>query len=1201
MPMTAQEYLSRGSSQGKMTADEYLSGRSRDRLHERADEILPRTGLDIELGVARPVAKWMYEQTEPIMRDIERIPHEAPPRELLDRPLTPPEIAYEKLPWHGKLGSKIGYMGAKLIGGPLGFLTQTPHHILEGAKEKGVPAAVGEEGMGFLRMLANLPAQAHYMATFGALGLPKSSYYREAVKALYESGGAEPAFSVAILGSPVAKAAARRGGIKVKGEGSTLADVKTAEGRAKKIKAVHRIIEQRSRRRAIKSARESAKVFAEREMPAIKSAKETAAVFKKPEAIADQLDIKYDGLQELPKRGADGRIVKDAGGKIIMDHVYTFTDPKTGGTFNPKTLGEVAPELKALRKKFAAAGVALAEKPFVMKPAEAAAAVLEKEIGTREAAQKSLTGKRYLELRKEGISQKAIEKAKWVVLPGAVAATYLASEGKPKERLKQAALFGVVFAGGAKLSRKPKSRTTLIAEVSFLQRNRKWASETYFADDVARRWKKELPKEAAREDIGAAIEGIENLRTGKKPTLDATQNKIKAEAQQSLETMRKEINEYLRGTGKEEYIKCLEHYLPHFYAGKTKAFVNKWTKESPHAKQRIFPTLKEAVDAGLKPLTQDVALLVPKWADINWRVAANQKFLFDMKHLRDGEGNPVLRTGDKPAPDWVRVEHPAISKVYAYKDAKGKMNLWHGGVWAHPEIVRVMRQAFENPLADRSSIGRFYDSVNAIAKTLQLTLSGFHFIALTESGQAVLAKGRNPLRGLILFGEEAKRLTGRPITWTPSAGKAIQRVHPEIVKDYIEAGGQLGRARADVGYSIVQRNIRAWEAQWRNVPGAKWVPRVLRKVHDLNNKVLWEQTHEGYKIFSFYDLVQNTYRRAERQGVELTGVQRKAIKEKMAHFVNDAFGGQEWESKFWLRPKHLQMSRRLLLAPDWTLSNINIAGRLIKDIHDPVLRRATMIYWRNMAMSVFGTIQTLNYASTGHFTWDNEVGHKLDFDITGLMKHLGPVMDKMPGFEYQPKSRYYVRIAKQAREILSYFQDPLKIVGHKLSPVARQVARQMTSADPGSGFEAGWKRENKEFWESVPLRVKSIAEMFTPFSLRGNQFAFSMPMSRGMTNHKAIKAYQRALDAKQWWVFGKRVTKVGAVKAITKAAQGNQLNIDQLFRVSISSVRGKYYKRFYDALESENFEEANKIAEILYDLGATNETIEQSLKRRAER
>ena len=183
------------------------------------------------------------------------------------------------------------------------------------------------------------------------------------------------------------------------------------------------------------------------------------------------------------------------------------------------------------------------------------------------------------------------------------------------------------------------------------------------------------------------------------------------ETRKFFEESRQRVNDFVRDTGREEYISFLESYIPHFYAdGKAKitGAVKSWLN-SPNAKKRKIPTLKEAIDLGLTPISQDVAVLGQMWTDINWKVAANIKTADLFKNLRHPETRKkVVVSGEKPAPDWKFYNHPALNKTFGRKVGE-KIILEKRGVWIHPEIQRIGDWAFTDALADRGDIARWYD------------------------------------------------------------------------------------------------------------------------------------------------------------------------------------------------------------------------------------------------------------------------------------------------------------------------------------------------------------------------------------------------------------------------------------------------------------------------------------------------------------
>ncbi len=81
-------------------------------------------------------------------------------------------------------------------------------------------------------------------------------------------------------------------------------------------------------------------------------------VGKTPEAVAKELDIKYDGKVEIGyKKGPDGKTLKDAAGKPIIEHGYNFTirEPGMETTITVKNLADLPAKLEAKRAEYAAA------------------------------------------------------------------------------------------------------------------------------------------------------------------------------------------------------------------------------------------------------------------------------------------------------------------------------------------------------------------------------------------------------------------------------------------------------------------------------------------------------------------------------------------------------------------------------------------------------------------------------------------------------------------------------------------------------------------------------------------------------------------------------------------------------------------------------------------------------------------------------
>lgn len=727
------------------------------------------------------------------------------------------------------------------------------------------------------------------------------------------------------------------------------------------------------------------------------------------------------------------------------------------------------------------------------------------------------------------------------------------------------------------------------------------------ASKRARRWKNQLSDEQL-EDLGAAVEGIDNLRTGKsaeqiKENMTAKQKAILKEYRYYQERERERINKFLESTGEKEYISYIEDYLAHFYAGgpKKRKFVSRWMKNSPNAKKRVFPTFQEAVEAGFTPLTQNVAELHQKWATINWRVAVNRRFVYELKHIVNDDGLPVIMKPNKAPEDWPIIDHPAIRQVYAKKKKDGTVELWHGGAAIDPDVYKIVKQVLEQPFT--GNVVKAVEMFNAYAKKAALSISLFHHWALTESAQAALASGKNPLRGIILIGSDKETAeTGIRIPFTsikisrPHRAGVNLMENSEFAKDAIMHGLVVDEA-PDVHIGKVKKLMQTVEAKTAKIPGLGYLTRKIRQANDWWDTQLWTKYHNGLKAYTYYSLVNEALKKAPEN---ISEQDIKATKEKIAELINDMYGGQEWVSKFWLTPKGRQAVHIAFLAPDWTMSAFNVATKTVTQAKNPIARKYLIRYWRNMFASLGGLIIALNLALAGRPPWENEPDHKTDIDVTKIMRAL-------PWIDDDEKRRYYISPGKQVKEVFRYLENPVEILGAKASPIVHTVFEQWTGHQAGSGWPMPWEYEELSFYESLPARTLSIMEKFKPFALRGNNFAFTFPMSRGMSAWKAQRAFEdlfkSAVDPTFMDKFKRKITNrevKDLAKELIEACKLNGLEYEKMIKQANTKVRTEYYSKMWKAIENKEFEQADKYAKVLLKLGATPKTIIKSGERRGQ-
>jgi len=690
------------------------------------------------------------------------------------------------------------------------------------------------------------------------------------------------------------------------------------------------------------------------------------------------------------------------------------------------------------------------------------------------------------------------------------------------------------------------------------------------------------------EDAGALIEGVGNLQTGRKPVSTKRLRSIQHKAEDTFERMRREINTYLKDVGDDEYIKYIEDYLPHFYRGNKKIMATharNWVRSnSPNAKRRYIPTLEDAKKMGLEPISQNAADLTRMWSRINWQVATTKKLVHDVKGLKI-DGLPVMSTEKRPG--WALSENVAVRAMFGGRPA-----------YVHPEVWKPLRNVVENPMSNNfvASVETF----NAYAKRAALSLSFFHHMALTESAVAGLGWKGLPI----------------PTTISQKTGK-LTRPHKiglemleksDFYEDAIMHGLQLGDPMDLLQLSRFGKTLEQMERGMKSagMVGLPTAMKGVRKFTDVMDKGLWHKYYRGLKAHTYNSLLEENLNLAISKGYTT-----KRAKEEIAAVVNNMYGGQEWEAFMQLGPVGQQVMHWSMLAPDWTISNLKIAGEPMRKSW--LRRKIGRKYWRNMAAFMFVETQGANMALNQRPTWENEKGHEFDVDITEIIRKLPWIDDK------GKKGRYYAHGFKQVREAFGWvgmtkhgidLSEPIKQIGRKASPLLQTMVEQLTASSM-SGFPMDWKERNgykPRQLETIPLRGKAIGRKFLPFSLSGNNFAFTLPLSKGMTPYKYKTAVVTALryfaepslvdKAIRSKYTGDDMLKI--IDDYFEAAELNALDAEMLTTQAISTVRTFYEDKLYKAEGEDNAERVEKYENILDRLETPLSSIIQSLNRRDE-
>ncbi len=691
------------------------------------------------------------------------------------------------------------------------------------------------------------------------------------------------------------------------------------------------------------------------------------------------------------------------------------------------------------------------------------------------------------------------------------------------------------------------------------------------------------------------------------------------------EMARQTVNKYLRGADIAEYINFLEDYFIHAFekpvTSKFRSNIARWAKRSPQAKQRVLPDLATAVEIGLLPKAKTLSEGLKLWAGINYRVATNLAFLKTLPKINNDSGISILQ---KPQdfPQWPTVDFWPIRQTYAQPLGQRGVLLFQGRVAVDPRVKPFIdalfgRKVFSSPV-------RAIEGFNAVAKAMELTLFSF-FHHQAEFFSAVGALGPK-VTGL--YGRQAQAFGAKPKLWgmlparigVLKAGRQLEQT-PEFMEDYLAHGGQIGAITTE-GINLIERALKnaagTLEALIQDRPtspltgvyAAAYVPaRTAQAAYSWHQKLLWDNVQRA-KLAAYYNIVAD--------GAKFSNLPIKEVKETAVKYINDNFGGQEWLNSAFRNPKTRQFFTQLMMSLDWTWSQIKTArwpvmygGKTAEEqARRAFMRKLGRHHWFWYIAAISGFTVAGNYAFNGKGPWENEKGHALDIDWTNVWRKLPWNRDWAERGDY---SRRYIGLGKAGRELTRWVTEPLKAFGYKLSPAARSMFEQTTGHNVGSDWPEPWAREDLEFYEEAYARFKHMMNNFKPFSLSGNNAFLAFPSRKGMTEWKAIRAYEDLYDADAKVAIGGPMGRINQLHRalvtnrtklmgqIANACQANRVDAEKVRKAALSGVRSKHYRQFWNAAKRQDVDACTRYAKALLTLGVVPKGFKQSLEYRKER
>lgn len=674
----------------------------------------------------------------------------------------------------------------------------------------------------------------------------------------------------------------------------------------------------------------------------------------------------------------------------------------------------------------------------------------------------------------------------------------------------------------------------------------------------------------------------------------------------------------------------IENHISHIWDldnKKSALLTSYFSTKSKFAKQRTIETLVKGIDGfevngemvNFKPKTLDYAEILKIFSDSLIKATHDIMLAENVKNLKKGNEKLVLPINKAPK-DWVEINHPALNKC-VYRGGNEDMTiLERTPVAVHPSIANTLLTVFERQKPD-NKFWKLYDKTGAIMKYGELSLSGFHGFALSESsiGNVGLRKTLQELNPLKII-DNIKN------------GNYYVYQNEKSAKDALVHGLSLGTP-LDVRRSLIEQ-----------------VP-VIGKVAELNNKVLWDHLHSTYKLIAYETLCE--------QQEHLTD----DIKNDIAQWVNDSFGGQAWEL-LGIRPSQVKVAHRAMLSPDWFISTTRqflgslSSEKLFKIIDKTQFRNAKETFrmlgltgetaessrirgkvgrkfWLKSAIvMMLGMYNVLNACFREKDRREHpEYYDKMtpwDYSIWSNADSTDDMAQRMLPYIFIGRNKdgtaRYLRLGKQFREIPELLSNPIMKISPKLNPIINTTSNVLYGRDVANSIKSLTGNDsfnNQDIWngygkyatmkEGKDLalgRANVIKKSFMPYIIQNainekhnkSAWDFVAQTSNGLSSHKLTNKYETAL---------KRNYTSSDIDKITKRSIRDGMTSEQIENSHKYALKNykrdntlKYKQQYIDAIKSQDMNKIEKIGRNelpasekrrIYEK-AYNEVLEESLK-----
>lgn len=513
-------------------------------------------------------------------------------------------------------------------------------------------------------------------------------------------------------------------------------------------------------------------------------------------------------------------------------------------------------------------------------------------------------------------------------------------------------------------------------------------------------------------------------------------------------------------------------------------------------------------------------------------------------------------------------------------------------VKVHPDLEAPLKVIFESRMTHPAI--QAFETMNGILKKTELSLSLFHHVALGETGIGTMGLPKT----LGIYFNPVKIFKAM---WRGEYD--IYKKEP-IARDAIEHGLQVG-ATSDIPVNMIQTKLNDMARKTRNVLVINKATAFLRTFNEQWDKALWNYLHDTLKLQGYESLC------AKMDPAKDI----KAQKEEVAQFVNDTFGGQNWDVLM-VSPKSLQLMSWSLLSPDWTLSTLRQAlaptgiGTIHKEAGSALRKKMGAHFWIKAGLYFGLGINMLNYMNRKMDEKEHPEYYEGEdrgfFDRTMAGNAIGHKTHLFAG-RYDDGTERYVRWGKQFRELPEMFFDDtgfspisatIKKIGGKMAP-ALQLASSILTGSSLSGFRND-DINGKEGWDKVYGIAKTILKSPFPFSSRtlfdeNKEFHatdLAMPSSKGLTRYRSMELFKLAVAKGDERML----------KEVYQDTLRNNLPAYTLFNASLAQLKAESTKEYNEGLKSiADIQERAKQVETPIEAARLARIMKRMIKENADR